>query len=180
MKKSYREGNSLQLTSGSLALLYVISFSCPAQLLQWENNPCLMELWFFVESVLFICIWTSLDRNGRNTETAGRALPQAVWHSAQARGFNLMCEKLPTLTLGSLVIDDNFNCINCIKCMLFTCISKRKNKISLFLDLIQRVYLFNFFMYRLQKSWSLNTWGKVYTLSCLYALARLLNAALDI
>ena len=97
--------------------------------------------------------------------------------TTQARGFNLIREKLSTLTLRSLVTDDNLNFINCIKCILLTCISKRKNKISLFLDLIQRFY---FFMYRLQKSWSPSTWKKVYTLSYLYALAILLNIAFDI
>lgn len=57
LKELHREETSLQITSGSLAfLLYVISFSSPAQSLQLKNNPCLIEL-YFSSSHRYLCVF---------------------------------------------------------------------------------------------------------------------------
>lgn len=125
----------------------------------------------FVESTLFMYIWRGLDRNGRNIETARRALPPGrvtviqpdVWkviYINTQKPFNWWWLVLPKLHSVHLPFE-------------------MKKKKSLFI-LGSNSEGWFFFMYKLQKSWSLSTWGKIYTLSYLCALALLLNVASDV
>lgn len=70
LKKLYREGTYLQITSGSLAfLLYVISFSSPDQSLQLKKKKSMSYgTLLFVESILLMCNWRSLNRRYKNRQ----------------------------------------------------------------------------------------------------------------